>query len=170
MGSLPPKKKPAGALSIEQAEYRVVWEDGCEKTPPCTDLLSDPKSVLENKERWPGHLCYAAFQRQSTELWAAKSVGVVTQVATKRWMGTHPLPIGREAVMYEGRFLGDSGEEGNLNGLEELFNIVPFDGREEAIWALRIEQRLLAAVHTLDLWAHRIPYRGAPGGRVRHSG
>jgi hypothetical protein len=171
MKGLPPEEKHTQVPSVEQVEYRVVWEDECDTTPPCVDLLADPENVLENKERWPRHLCYAAFQRRSTELWAGKSVGVVTQTSTTRWMGLHPLPIGRKAVIAE-EFLGGPKEKDELNGVEELFNIVPFEGYEETIWALRIEHKQATAVHTLDLFGlieypteeHRTSGTGVAGG------
>ncbi len=55
--------------------------------------------------------------------------------------------------MAEGQLLSDPRKgEGELNGVEELFNVVPFDGHEEALWALRIERRRPTAVHALDLF------------------
>jgi len=56
-------------------------------------------------------------------------------------------------VMLKRRVLGgpEQGDRG-LEGLEELLNTVPFQEYECAMWALRIERRKLAAVHTLDLF------------------
>jgi hypothetical protein len=31
------------------------------ESPPCTDLITDPQSVLTDKNRWPGHLCVPEF-------------------------------------------------------------------------------------------------------------
>jgi hypothetical protein len=160
MGSLPSGENHEQKLSVSHAEYRVVWEDVCERTPPCVDLLFEPMDVLTQEERWPRHLCYAAFQRQSTEAWAGKCVSVVTQAATRRWMSLHPLPIGRKAILARSQLLVGSAE-GGVKGLEELLNIVPFDGDEEAIWALRIERRHSATVHTLDMFA-LIERKGTP--------
>jgi hypothetical protein len=174
MPNIPPEKeaaKPSPDVKYEviwedespelQAEYVITWprEDMlsvdavCEKTPPCIDLIADPKGVFENKECWPDHLCYEELMCQSTEKWAEGSVGAVIQSATMRWMGMHPLPIGRRAVMLENRALGGPGQENRgLEGLEELLNCVPFQEYERAMWALRIERRKLVAVDTLDLF------------------
>jgi DNA-binding XRE family transcriptional regulator len=55
--------------------------------------------------------------------------------------------------MLKWRALGGPGQENRgLEGLGELLNSVPFQEYECAMWALRIERRKLAAVHTLDLF------------------
>jgi hypothetical protein len=66
-------------------------------------------------------------------------------------MSLHPLPVGREAILAKSDDLGCSGLDGP-DGIEELLNIMPFCGEEEAVWALRIERRHSGGVHTLDLF------------------
>jgi len=88
MPNIPPEKeaaKPSPDVKYEvifedespelQAEYVITWprEDMlsvdavCEKTPPCTDLIANPKGVFENKECWPDHLCYEELMCQSKQ-------------------------------------------------------------------------------------------------------
>jgi hypothetical protein len=126
----------------------------CPREPPCTDLICDLEGVLRDKERWPEHLCYEELLQQSTSLWAGGCMGSLTQVATERWTSMHPLPVGREAVITIGDrcVRGPGHENKGLEGLEELLNIVPFDGYEQAMWALRVERKKLTAVSALDLF------------------
>lgn len=113
-------------------------------SPHCTDLLDEPATVLGDAECWPNHLCYDSFLRQSTELWTRQTT-VFAKIAQHRWSVLHPLPIGRRSLDYMRRmhcseYLG--------SGYEVLLNQLPFEGKEEALWALRIER----GVSTLDLF------------------
>lgn len=109
------------------SEHEVCWG----KPPFCTDLLRDPGSALSDRQRWPNHLCYEAFLRESTERWVRQST-VITGVATGRVGTIHPLPVGKRAV--SGNRFAHSDED-----WREVFQLVPFDGNQEALWALRIE-------------------------------
>lgn len=115
------------------------------KTPPCSDLISEPEEVLKNKERWPIHVCEEEFLRQSTELWAEAQPFVMDRVNIHRWASMYPLPIGRRALMA-------CPEVDNLSEWTEVLNVLPFEGHEKAMWALRAELRQLTSVHTLDLF------------------
>ena len=69
------------------------------KTPPCTDLISEPGEVISNRNRWPIHICGEEFTRQSTELWAEAQPFEVDSVNVHRWAAIYPLPIGQRALM-----------------------------------------------------------------------
>ena len=118
------------------------------KTPPCTDLISEPEAVLGNKERWPTHLCEAEFMHQSTGLWAEVLPFVSDSMNVHRWASTYPLPIGRQALMASQRM----NEAELLSEWPEGLNVLPFEEYEKAMWALRVEHRESTTVHTLDLF------------------
>ncbi|MGH3089763.1 MAG: hypothetical protein ACRDSJ_20980, partial [Rubrobacteraceae bacterium] len=69
------------------------------KTPPCTDLISDPEGVLLDRSRWPAHVCYGEFFEASTKLWAEKHLSVVKDEAVRQWAEMYPLPIGRRSLL-----------------------------------------------------------------------
>ena len=115
------------------------------KTPPCTDLISDAEAILRNKERWPTHLCEAEFMSQSTGLWAEAQSFVVDSVNVHRWAAMSPLPIGRQALM-------NCPEMDDVLEWSEALHVLPFEGDEEAMWALRVEFMEGTSVHVLDLF------------------
>ena len=115
------------------------------KTSPCTDLISDAEAVLRDKERWPTHLCKAEFMSQSTGLWAEAQPFVVDSVNVHRWASMYPLPIGRWALM-------NRQEMDDALEWSEALHVLPFEGDEAAMWALRVEHTEGAIVHVLDLF------------------
>ena len=115
------------------------------KTPPCTDLISDAEAVLRDKERWPTHLCEAEFMSQSTGRWAEAQSFVVDSVNVHRWAAMYPLPIGRWALM-------NHPEMDDALKWSEALHVLPFDGDEKAMWALRVEHTEGTIVHVLDLF------------------
>jgi hypothetical protein len=144
------------------------------RTPPCTDLISDAEAVLRNKERWPTHLCEAEFMSQSTGLWAEAQPFVVDSVNVHRWASIYPLPIGQWALM-EFQEIDDAME------WSEVLHVLPFEGDEEAMWALRVERTEGTVVHVLDLFglaeyptewhqAYEVPVAGELAFSVRGKG
>lgn len=126
----------------------------CFEKPHCTDLLNNPAEVFEDRNRWPLHLCYEDFLRVSTERWAmnfplyADEKGVICSSHPRcKWHPLWPLPIGKGSATREIRAFGFHGRE-PMHELPELLNLVPFEGYEAAIWALRIERN----GSTLDLF------------------
>ncbi len=115
------------------------------KTPPCTDLISEPEAALRDKGRWPIHVCSTEFMSQSTARWALAQPFVSDSLNVYRWASIHPLPIGRQALMA-------CHETEELSEWSDVLNALPFDGDEKAMWALRIERRESATVNTLDLF------------------
>ena len=116
------------------------------KGSPCTELLNDPANVLADESRRPSHLC-PEVMRWSTRVWALnakKSKG--RDLASRLWQRTWPLPIGRRAL--EDRIALHDCEDG-----AQLSNLVPFDGEEEALWAVRVEKE--GTVLNLFALAHR---------------
>lgn len=109
---------------------KVSEEFACQEVPPCTDLLNDPAGVLWDEERWPNHLC-EYFQVVSTGLWARGAVRPTMHPRWEDWQATWPLPIGKEAVSTA---LGVGPPIFEM----ELFGQIPFEGFEEALWALRV--------------------------------
>ena len=101
------------------------------KSPPCTDLISEPEGVLRNKERWPTHLCSFEFLDQSRRLWAEAQPFVGQSVNILRWAYMYPLPIGRQALMA-------NREVDDLSEWSEVLNVLPFEEDETAMWALRV--------------------------------
>jgi hypothetical protein len=136
------------SMSIEWIGAPSPWRDRTvpeklthAKTPPCTDLISDPGEVLRNRNRLPIHLCVEEFMRQSTELWAEAHQFEADTVNVHRWASKYPLPIGRRALL-QIREVDDPSE------WSEVLNVLPFEGDERAMWALRVEVR----EDTLDLF------------------
>ena len=139
-------------LNLEWHGATYPWEERAvpkkfthTKTPPCTDLISDAETVLRNKERWPTHLCEAEFMSQSTGLWAEAQSFVVDSVNVHRWASMYPLPIGRWALM-------NCQEMDDALEWSEALHVLPFDGDEAAMWALRVEHTEGTIVHVLDLF------------------
>ncbi len=133
---------PGKALAelLEKIDYKTALEEfGCPEDPPCTDLLANPVGVLSDEKRWPKHLC-PAFWATSTMNWASSFVRPTTP-ELEQWLWEWPLPIGKMAIKPEILSL-------------ELYNLMPFDGQEEALWAIRIND----ADGTLDLFGLGIPY------------
>jgi hypothetical protein len=104
------------------------------KTPPCTDLISEPEKTLKNKERWPIHLCDEEFLRQSTELWAEAQPFVIDSVNIHRWASMHSLPVGRQALIRKH-------EVDDVSEWSQVLSALPFNESEEAMWALRAEEK-----------------------------
>jgi len=139
-------------LNLEWRGATYPWEERAvpekfthTKTPPCTDLISDAEVVLRNKDRWPTHLCVAEFMSQSTGLWAEAQSFVVDSVNVHRWASMYPLPIGRWALM-------NCQEMDDALEWSEALHVLPFDGDEAAMWALRVEHTEGTIVHVLDLF------------------
>ncbi len=102
------------------------------KSPPCTDLIIDPRSVLTDKERWPAHLCVPEFLEQSTTLWAEGRPVASDSPNRWRWASMYPLPVGRRALMIRP-------EMADIAAWSEVFDALPFEEYEQAMWALRVE-------------------------------
>jgi len=143
-------------------------------TLPCTDLISAAEAVLRNKERWPTHLCEAEFMSQSTGLWAEAQPFVVDSVNVHRWASMYPLPIGQWALM-------EYQEINDVLEWSEVLHVLPFEGDEEAMWALRVERTEGTVVHVLDLFglaeyptewhqAYEVPVAGELAFSVRGKG
>ena len=139
-------------LNLEWRGATYPWEERAvpkkfthTKTPPCTDLISDAEAVLRDKERWPTHLCEAEFMSQSTGLWAEAQSFVVDSVNVHRWASMYPLPIGRWALI-------NCQEMDDALEWSEALHVLPFDGDEAAMWALRVEHTEGTIVHVLDLF------------------
>jgi hypothetical protein len=115
------------------------------KTPPCTDLISEPGEVFRNRDRWPIHICLGEFANQSTELWAEAQPFAADSVNVHRWAAMYPLPIGRRALMIHP-------DVKDLSEWSEVFDVLPFEEYERAVWALRVEQGAFPSTHTLDLF------------------
>jgi hypothetical protein len=49
-----------------------------------------------------------------------------------RWAYMHPLPIGRQALIA-------NREVDNQSEWSEVLNVLPFEGHETALWALRVK-------------------------------
>lgn len=110
--------------------------------PPCTELLNNPASVLlGDPTRRPTHVCHDPFLRESTEQWARRAIirasTEINAIAVEEWFGWWPLPIGREAV---DRVRSELSLGYLIPGYNTLLNAVPFEGDQEALWALRIER------------------------------
>lgn len=139
-------------LNLERRGAPDLWEEQAvpqklthTKTPPCTDLISDAENVLRNRERWPTHLCKAEFMSQSTGLWAEAKHSVVDSVNIHRWAAMYPLPVGQRALMKRQ-------EMDHVVEWVEVLQALPFEGNEQAMWALRVEHGEETAVYTLDLF------------------
>ena len=139
-------------LNLEWRGATNLWEERAvpekfthTRTPPCTDLISDTETVLRNKERWPTHLCAAEFMGQSTGRWAEAHPFVVDSVNIYRWAAMNPLPIGQQALI-------NCQEMDELSEWSDVLNVLPFEGYEEAMWALRVEHREGTIVQVLDLF------------------
>jgi hypothetical protein len=105
-----------------------------EESPPCTDLITDPGNVLTDKKRWPTHLCVPEFLEQSTTLWARDRPAASDSSNRWRWASMYPLPIGRRALMIRS-------EMADLAGWSEVLDVLPFEEYEQAMWALRVEDK-----------------------------
>lgn len=162
--------------SIDDERLRLVVEghylpnELCTGAPPhCTDLLCDPAGVLGDRRRWPSHVCYESFLRESTQRWACRTASgrfLSHHVRSVRsWPGWWPLPVGAHAA--ESAHI-EACPDPLTRGLEDrkppiLVDIVPF-GKEEALWALRVEKEGTA----LDLFG-LADYRGKAGERRKNA-
>jgi hypothetical protein len=99
----------------------------------CTSLLFNPRWTLGRSERWPDHLCYDDFMQRSIEIWVSQTVGQITP-AIKLWAQCYPLPIG---VVAAKRIYLEQGQ----NCPDELTELLPFRGAEEAYWDLRVGEK-----------------------------
>jgi hypothetical protein len=132
-----------------------------EKSPLCTDLITDPRQVLENKARWPAHLCIPEFLEQSTALWATDRPIASDSPNRWRWASMYPLPVGRRALM-------TCPEMSDISAWSEVLDVLPFDEYEQAMWVLRVEDNWRATgMGALDIFGlasyptdlhHRLDY------------
>ena len=137
---------PQRAQALEELYEKTDWkrileELTCPENPPCTDLLVEPVGVLNDENRWPKHhLCRGRFLQRSTQGWASRLV-VPTTDELRDWTWEWPLPIGKRALKLK-TFSWD------------LYNLMPFKGHEEALWAIRID----VGASVLDLFGLGTPY------------
>jgi hypothetical protein len=103
---------------------------GRRQPPLCTSLLYDPAAMLSARQRWPKHLCYSDFMERSIERWIFQAVPQITPANTL-WAECYPLPIGEAAARRRYTQRGQICDA-------ELIGILPFEGAEEAYWALRV--------------------------------
>lgn len=134
-----------GHSEVERPPESMQEEFTCPDHPPCTDLLRDPAGVLKDEARWPNHLCWPLLCRRSTSEWAFANLGGLAafDLNAARWMSTFPLPIGRAAIA---RRLAHPGKEVKVRA--------PFDGDEEAIWVIHLDDD---SGNTTDLFGLGIP-------------
>jgi hypothetical protein len=104
-----------------------------ERRRSCTSLLFDPRWTLGQRKRWPDHLCYSDFMQRSIEAWTSRVAGKMTP-AIKLWAECYPLPIG----VVSARRLYTAREHSYPDELTEL---LPFRGEEEAYWGLRVIEK-----------------------------
>lgn len=135
-----------GHSDVERPPQPIQDEFACTDHPPCTDLLWDPAGVFKDEARWPDHLCQPLFVRRSTIEWAFAHLGGLSSLdpESTRWMFTSPLPIGRAAIARRFPHFG-----------KEVRDLAPFDGDEEALWAIHLDDR---SGNTTDLFGLGIPY------------
>jgi hypothetical protein len=120
---------------------------------PCTDLLYQPARVLRNRQLWPVSLCDDAFLRESTHRWFSRTALLTGSLgypgdssgtwALERVADTWPLPIGRQAINLHGAMF-----EGDTEAYMASVRMASFEGREEAMWAIRVT----TSGSTLDLF------------------
>ncbi len=90
--------------------------------------------------------------------------------ALSRWRACWPLPVGLQAVevlnsdsgtFFEGDLfeLGTSDLDSGTTSRDTLVNLVPFEGDEEAIWALRVEG-INSVLELFGLTANRTELKG----------
>jgi hypothetical protein len=109
--------------------------------------------VLKDRKLWPVDLCYDAFLEESTERWYSrvtlltgwyeKLQGGTDTWALERMAETWPLPIGKEAINLRAAMF-----EGDEAAYMASVRMASFEGREEAIWAIRVT----VSGSTLDLF------------------
>jgi hypothetical protein len=104
---------------------------GRRQPPLCTSLLYDPAAMLSARQRWPKHLCYSDFMERSIERWIFQTVPQITPANTL-WAECYPLPIGEAAARR--RYT----QRDQICDAELLIGLLPFEGAEEAYWALRV--------------------------------
>ena len=102
----------------------------------CTSLLYDPGWTLDQRRRWPDHLCYADFMQKSIEVWISQVVGKITP-AIKLWAECYPLPVGETAAR---RLYAETWKDDILTALRGL---LPFQGTEEAYWGQDTSRRIV---------------------------
>jgi hypothetical protein len=122
------------------------------RTRSCTSLLYHPRWVLGQGKRWPDHLCYPDFMQRSIEVWVTRVAGK-TAPAIKLWAECYPLPIG---VASAKRLYTEQGQ----NYPDELTELLPFRGAEEAYWGLRVVEKR----SVLDMFGPKGPKGWAPPG------
>jgi hypothetical protein len=125
---------------------------GRKRRQSCTSLLYDPRWTLGQRRRWPDHLCYADFMQRSIEVWTSQVIGQITP-ATKLWAECYPLPIG---VVAAKRLYTAEGH----SYPDELTELLPFQGAEEAYWGLRVVEKRSVA----DMFGLKGPKGWAPPG------
>ena len=162
-------------MTTVNQDYVLDWDElseseecDCEGVC-CTTLLNCPAGVLKDKSRWPEWLCTRSFYFESTRRWWRRAtffddpnrglfVGErdVVLDALQTMAYTWPLPIGTQAVEHNWRHI--------VRGADyvTLLSYAPFDGDEEAIWALRVQD----GPNTLDLFG-LADYKSADDGHLR---
>jgi hypothetical protein len=151
-------------------EYPPLRSEACPR-PHCTELLKNPAGVLAQRQRWPNHVCYENFLTASTQFWASEKsgmgrLGTLENSLLWRWLSWWPLPIGRKSLERAHIETSPNLPARSLQAQDFILasNMMPFEEREEAIWALRVERGSAA----LDLFG-LANYRTEEGGLNRHA-
>jgi hypothetical protein len=166
-----------GAPPIGREWYSCGGPTGAARVP-CWPLLEDPRAVLDDPKRWPGHLCNPMLYK-STLQWASEHSGLsrrdlqpdYDQRAQRAlasfpgvaelclgprygpspgwWAPCWPLPVGREALRASDRAPND-------DTILHFRAGMPFDGDEEALMVLRIPlARAALDLFLLGEWGER---------------
>ncbi len=118
---------------------------GCPGETSCgMELLRDPVGVLSDKRRWPSHIC-GYFMLESTKRWIRSAVPPeATDTFPFEEFGSAPIPIGKRCHVVEWRrdqrpgHLPYYSKRDRDATYANLLNVMPFEGDEEAFWALRV--------------------------------
>jgi hypothetical protein len=68
--------------------------------------------------------------QRSCEVWVSRVVSQTT-LSVELWAGSYPLPVGKQALK---RLYKEHGKSYD----DEIISFLPFEGSEEALWALRV--------------------------------
>jgi hypothetical protein len=161
--------------------------------PSCWPLLGDFADVIAHKGRRPYHLCYDVA-RQSTEAWVMQS-GILrdwptpdhVRQVTDGWWPCWPIEVGRLAIWPWAQTFDlpltdmvPRALAARVASIESIRGGLPFDGREEALFAARIAvdgqavdffglaDRQLGGVVVPDDGSSTAPVDKLVGGPFRH--